>query len=130
MSTANEAARQEVDTARAEPHSEGLRMYRERCSDLFPDSVRGRTWYDQRDWVQDNVQQQSLVEVFVQLMKDLTPISQAVDGTPEGRLADEIRDVADVVWYALDEASSSRADELVASLDDFQPAGGTDMSTR
>lgn len=62
---------------------EGLRLYRERCSDLFPDSVRGHTWYDQRDWVMENVSQDSLVEIFVQLMKDLTPISQANDGTPK-----------------------------------------------
>jgi hypothetical protein len=96
----------------------------------MPDNVRGRTWYEQRDWVLDNVPQETVRDVFVQLMKDLMPISQAQDGTPERRLGDKICDVADVLWYAMGEETKARADELVAALDDDQPARGIDMPTR
>lgn len=51
------------------PISEGLRLYRERVESILPPDVRGRTWYAQRDWVQDNVPQQSVCDVFVQLMR-------------------------------------------------------------
>lgn len=104
--------------------SEGLRLFRERCSSRFPESLVGRTWYQQRDWVMANVPQDSLVAIYIQLMADLRPISQAQDDTVEGRLGDEIRDVADIVWYALDQTSADRADSLVAAMDAVQPGEG------
>lgn len=109
---------------------EGVRMYRELCEASMPDAVRGRTWYDQSDWVSDNVAQATILDVYLQLMKDLGPISQAPDDTPEDRMADEIRDVADILWRAMDEETTARSEGMVATLDGFQPAGGSDKSTR
>lgn len=112
------------------PQSEGLRLYRERVERIMPQEVRGQTWLKQSYWLRDCASQGPIRDIFVQLMKDLGPISQAEDGTPEGQLGDEIRDVADILWYAMDERTAARADEMVAVLDDFQPAGGKDRSTR
>ena len=101
--------------------SEGIRLYRERVERIMPADVRGRTWFDQSAWVRSCASQGPIRDIFVQLMKDLGPISQAKAGTPEGALADEIRDVADILWYAMDEQTAARADELVVALDQEEP---------
>lgn len=96
--------------------SEGLQMYRERCSDRFPESLRGRTWYEQSDWVETNVSQASLCEMYVQLLKDFRPLPQDDGQSPEGRLADEISDIAGILWRAMDEESRALTEAAVAAL--------------
>lgn len=97
--------------------SEGLRLYRERVERLLPEDVRGQTWHAQSGWLRNCASQGPIRDIFVQLMKDLGPISQAKDGTPEGSLGDEIRDVADILWYAMEEQTRELAEALVVAAD-------------
>jgi hypothetical protein len=97
--------------------AEGLRLYRERVESILPEDVRGQTWHAKSGWLRNCASQGPIRDVFVQLMKDLGPISQAEDGTPEGQLGDEIRDVSDILWYAMDEKTREHAEALVAALD-------------
>src|SRR5262245_55898462 len=99
------------------PTSAGLRKYQELCLDRAPAEVKGGVWIVLAHWVADNVRQSDLVDVSFALWRDLSPISQASNGTPEELLADAIRDASDVTWYAMTEESIAIFERHVESVE-------------
>jgi hypothetical protein len=59
------------------------------------------------------VPQEQILQLNIMLWEELGPISQAKDGTPEGQLAELIRDVCDVVWYAMDKETTARFEAII-----------------
>lgn len=96
------------------PTSPGLRRFHEVCVVPAPPEALNNTWVVHRDWVMDHVPQEQILEINMLLYEDLAPISQAEEGTPEDRLGEAIREVADVVWYAMTEETMQRFNAALA----------------
>lgn len=100
----------------SEPTSPGLVEYRKHCVDPAPEEAK-RIWLDLAHWVGANVPQSQIIDVSLYLWRDLDPISQSEDDTPEGQLADALRDASDVTWYAMTEASIAIFEKGIESLE-------------
>lgn len=96
--------------------SASLERYHEVCVKPAPLKELDGTWHALARWVRTHVPQEALVEVYHQLWDELAPISQAKDDTPEGRLADAIRNAGDVVWYAMDDDHLEAFEALVEQM--------------
>lgn len=100
-----------------EPLSPSLRRYRELIVDVAPEDARRGNWIQLARWVAKNIPQETILQVSIELWRELDPISQAPDGTPEELVADAIRDASDVTWYAMREETIQKFNnELVPLL--------------
>jgi hypothetical protein len=96
-----------------EPLSPSLHKYRELIVDPAPTEARSGTWIQLARWVAKNISQETILQVSVELWRELDPISQASDGTAEELVADAIRDASDVTWYAMKEETIQRFNEAL-----------------
>lgn len=78
-----------------------------------PPEALNQTWYGHMRWFAAHVPQEQILELNVLLWEELGPISQAKGDTPEGQLADAIRDVCDVAWYAMNVETMARFEAIV-----------------
>lgn len=93
-------------------HSEGLRMYGERCQALMPDNVREGPWIDESDWVASNVPLETIIEVRRQVAEDLKALNDAMcqEGvTTEHPLEDPLWTVIQILGRGLPDDWEQRA---------------------
>jgi hypothetical protein len=88
--------------------SPSLRKYRELIVAPAPEHLQKGTWIPLARWVAKNIPQETIMQVSVELWRELDPICQASGGTTEEKLADAIRDASDVTWYAMKEETISK----------------------
>lgn len=95
-------------------------------TELYPafqkerDPVGGNnvTWYVVAAWLRENVGPSDLARLFMHLFEKLTPITQADEDTPEGVLADCLRDTMDPIWLAMDDGTHELVNKLVCAMDE------------
>lgn len=94
----------------------GLQRY-EALEARAPEGVREGTWYHLSAWLEVNVPQSELLELYLLLLEELWPLRQAADWSEGGMLAACLRDAGDVLWNALTGETMEICESRIAQME-------------